>query len=245
MQNQNRNIIWGSVIIGLGLALGGMFAGEGLVRARTAERIVTVKGLAEREVQAGLAIWPLRLSVSDNDLARGHAKLAADVGRIKAFLSRNGIDTAATELQDFSVTDAFANQYAPQGGIASRYVIRQTVMVRSNDPENILRASQRIGELVAGGVVFSSGNEYGGGGPTFIFNGLGDLKPKMIAEATAQARAAAEQFARDSKSKIAGIRRANQGLFEIRPRDEANGVREESQINKTVRVVATVEYLLK
>src|SRR6187402_2106360 len=179
MQNQNRGVIWGSVIVGLGLALGGMFAGEGLVRAKTAERIVTVKGVAEREVQAGLAIWPLRLSVSDNDLGRGHAKLLADIGRVKTFLARNGIDSGNVELQDFSVTDAFANQYAPQVGIASRYVIRQTVMVRSNDPENILKASQRIGELVSGGVVFSSGNEYGGGGPTFIFNGLGDLKPKM------------------------------------------------------------------
>lgn len=242
---QNRNLIWGSLIVGAGLALGGWLLGQGIVRARTAERVVTVKGVAEREVQATLAIWPLRLAVSDNDLGRGHAKLAADIGRVKAFLARNGIDSAAVELQDFSVTDAFANQYAPQGGIASRYVIRQTVMVRSNDPENILGASQRIGELVSGGVVFSSGNEYGGGGPTFIFSGLGDLKPKMIAEATAQARAGAEQFARDSKSDIAGIRRANQGLFEIRPRDDAPGAREESQISKTVRVVATVEYFLK
>jgi hypothetical protein len=242
---QNGNVIWGALIVGVGVALGGFFAGQGLVRAKTAERIVTVKGVAEREVQASLAIWPLRLSVSDNELGRGHAKLASDIGQIKKFLSRNGIDTAATELQDFSVNDAYSNQYSPQGGIASRYVIRQTVMVRSNDPEGILRASQRIGELVSAGVVFSSGNEYGGGGPTFIFNGLGDLKPKMIAEATAQARAAAEQFARDSKSDIAGIRRANQGLFEIRPRDEAQGVREESQISKTVRVVATVEYFLK
>jgi hypothetical protein len=30
------------------------------------------------------------------------------------------------------------------------------------------------------------------GGPTFLFTGLNDLKPSMIAEATPQARAAAE-----------------------------------------------------
>jgi hypothetical protein len=117
-------------------------------------------------------------------------------------------------------------------------------MLRSTEPEKVLAASQRIGELVDAGVVFSSGNEYGGGGPTFLFKGLGELKPGMIAEATAQARAGAEQFARDSKSRIAGIRRANQGLFEIRARDEASGMREEGQIDKTVRVVTTVEYFL-
>lgn len=241
----NRTNLWASLLLGVGFVAGTLILANGLVRARTAERVVSVKGVAEREVTAELAIWPLRLSVSDNDLNRAHAKLAADVGRIKAFLEASGLAGATVELQDFSVNDAYANQYAPQGGIASRYVIRQTVLVRSEEPEKVSAASQRIGELVSAGVVFSSGNEYGGGGPTFVFDGLNALKPKMIAEATAEARKAAEQFARDSKSEIAGIRRANQGLFEIRPRDEAMGIQEWSQIRKTVRVVATVEYLLR
>lgn len=239
-----RLVVIPALFLAAGIALGGFLAGRGVLQARTAERYVTVKGVSERAVRAELALWPLRLSASDNDLARGQAKMAADVRAIKAFLVRNGVDTTGIALQDFMVTDAFANQYQSDR-IASRYVIRQTVMVRSTEPEKILAASQRIGELVDAGVVLTSGNEYGGGGPTFLFKGLSDLKPAMIAEATAEARAGAEQFARDAKSSIAGIRRANQGLFEIRARDEAQGVREENQIEKTVRVVTTVEYLLK
>ena len=50
-------------------------------------------------------------------------------------------------------------------------------------------------DLVDPGVVLISGEEYGPGGPTFLFTKLNDLKPAMIAEATANARAAAEQFA--------------------------------------------------
>ncbi|HEY7113152.1 MAG TPA: hypothetical protein VIA45_09500 [Thermoanaerobaculia bacterium] len=46
-------------------------------------------------------------------------------------------------------------------------------------------------------------------------------KLPMIAEATARGREAAEQFARDSKSRVGGIHRASQGLFEILPRDQA------------------------
>lgn len=239
-----RILVASSLLLALGLALGGFFAGQGILRARTAERYVTVKGLAERPARAELALWPLRLSVSDNDLARGQAKMAADVRAIKGFLIRQGVDTAGIALQDFTVNDAYANQYQSDR-VASRYVIRQTVMVRSTEPEKILAASQRIGELVDAGVVLTSGNEYGGGGPTFLFKGLNELKPAMIAEATAQAREAAEQFARDAGTTIAGIRRANQGLFEIRARDETSGVREENQIDKTVRVVTTVEYLLR
>ena len=109
-------------------------------------------------------------------------------------------------------------------------------------PLLVLKANQHVGELVTAGVVLSSGGEYGSGGPTFIFTGLSKLKPEMIAEATARAREAAEQFARDSRSQVGGIRQANQGVFEILPRDQAPGISQESQMVKTVRVVTTVEY---
>ena len=72
-----------------------------------------------------------------------------------------------------------------------------------------------------------------------------DLKPEMVAEATANARKAALEFARQSGSRLGGIRRASQGVFEILPRDAAPGIMQEGQMQKTLRVVATVEYLLK
>ena len=119
------------------------------------------------------------------------------------------------------------------------------MLLRSTTIELVQTASQRVPELVKGGVVLSSGQEYGGGGPTFVFTGLNTLKPPMIAEATARAREGAEQFARDSRSTLTGIRRATQGVFEILPRDQAQGISEESQVTKRVRVVTTVEYGLR
>ncbi len=143
------------------------------------------------------------------------------------------------------VVDALANPYAQSERVASRYVMRQTVLVRSSDPERVLAASQRIAELVNAGVVISSGEEYGPGGPTFIFTQLNELKPEMLAESTARAREAAQQFARDAESGLGSIRRANQGVFEILPRAPGPGMTEESQLLKTVRVVSTVEYFLR
>ena len=56
-------------------------------------------------------------------------------------------------------------------------------MVRFDKPDVVQAASQKVSELVSGGVVLSSSGEYGPfGGPTFIFNGINALKPKMIAE---------------------------------------------------------------
>jgi len=234
-----------SLLLAAGLAGAGLLVRDGLAHFRSGDRFVTVKGIAEREARADLAIWPLRVVAADNDLARASAALASSVQKVRAFLTAQGIDASQLTVQDFSVSDAFANQYGGGERVGTRYVIRQTIVVRSTKPEQVLAASQRVAELVNAGVVLSSGGEYGSGGPTFVFSGLNALKPQMIAEATARAREAAQQFARDSKSELGGIHQANQGVFEILPRDQAQGITEESQLVKTVRVVSTVEYLLK
>jgi uncharacterized protein len=236
-----------ALLIGLGLAVGGAMAGNGLARARLADRYVSVKGISERDARADLAIWPLRIVASDNDLAQANTRLEASARTVRQFLARHGLDSASAsasaDVQDFSVTDAYLTVEEGRRPPA-RYIIREAIVVRSTKPELVLAASQRVAELVSAGVVLSSG-EGGGGGPTFIFTGLNGLKPAMIAEATARAREAAEQFAHDSHSEIGGIRQAYQGVFEILPRDQAPGISEESQIAKTVRVVSTIDYLLK
>ena len=234
-----------SAILAVGIALAGFLAGNGFVRAKGADRYVTVKGVSEREVKADLAIWPLHLVGADNDLVAANEKLAKSTANVRAFLVRHGVDTTQIQTTGFSAVDALANQYTPDRTPTNRYIVNQTVLVRSTHPELVLKASQQIGELAAIGVVISSGGEGGGGGPSFVFSGLNKLKPDMIADATARAREGATQFARDSHSDLGAIRQANQGYFEILPRDQSPGIDESSQIAKLVRVVVTIDYYLR
>ncbi len=233
-----------SLFLAVGLFAGGLMAGKGFADARLGDRFVTVKGVSEREVEADLAVWTLQFSAGGNDLVAVQRTVARNLDLTMEFLESHGIDPELVQVQGVRVTDASANPYQ-QGPVANRYSVTQTVVVRSEEPRRILTASQDIGRLVESGVVLVSGQEWGPGGPTFIFQGLNDVKPEMIAEATARAREAAVEFARDSESELGGIRRANQGVFEILPRDPAPGITQENRIEKTVRVVATVEYFLK
>jgi hypothetical protein len=234
-----------ALLLAGGLAAAGWFSGQGFLQARTADRAVTVKGIAEHDAQADIAIWPLRITAASDDLGKAQAQLGRSISEIGAFLKRQGLDPTSTTLQAFSVSDAQTNQFGNGARPGSRFVINQTLVVRSAEPAKVRAASERVGELVSAGVVLSSGGEYGASGPTYVFTGLNKLKPEMIAAATARAREAAAQFARDSGSELGGIRRANQGVFEILPRDPAPGMTEGSQIDKTVRVVSTVEYSLE
>jgi hypothetical protein len=229
-----------AVLIGAGLVAAGWFVGEGFRQGRTAERVVTVKGLAEREVRADLALWPMRFVATSDELAEAQATLARAEAAVLAFLAAGGVPRDAIEVQGIDVTDLLAQAYR-SGPVESRYILGENLMVRFADVDTIKTLSQDVGRLVEAGVVLTS---EGLRGPFYLFTGLNDVKPGMIAEATANARAGAEQFASDSGSTIQGIQRASQGLFQILPRDNAPGQSEELQVAKTVRVVTTIAYRL-
>ncbi len=232
-----------TLVLSISIVVAGLLVGRGIERFRAADRTVSVKGVAERTVQADVGLWPLRMVAADDDLEAARRKITRDRVTVQAFLAGFGLDSTSTELQGFEVTDTRANPY--QTGVsARRFIITTTLMVRTGEPERIRAASQRVADLVAAGVVLSSGGP-GYGGPTYLFTRLNDHKPEMVAEATTNARAAAAEFARQSRSRVGGIRRASQGVFEILPRDPAPGVMQEGQIQKRLRVVSTVEYMLR
>jgi hypothetical protein len=241
----NRNLTAAGLLLALGVLGAGWLVGRGLERVRTADRYVSVKGFAEMEVEADLGLWPFRISATSSDLGRAQADIDRSTRALYAFFARHGIDTTQVESRGLEVTDLLAERYRGEGAVTSRFIVQQTIMVRSSTPRVLAVASLRMGELVEAGVVVSGGDGFGPVRPTYLFKGLNEVKPRMIAEATANARAAAEQFAADSRSRVGGIRRASQGTFVILPRDQAPGIQEESQLHKTVRVVSTIDYYLE
>jgi hypothetical protein len=231
---QTRPVL-AAVVIALGLAAAGWFAADGMARLRTADRYVTVKGSAEKIVDADLVVWPLSQTVGGNELGAVQAQLDANTGTIRDFLGGAGfrdteIVVSPPRLED-RWTYAYGDNRPPE-----RYRYSNTVTLRTNRVGEALAALRRSGDIVARGVML---NTEEGGGPQFEYTRLNQIKPSLIAEATANARASAEQFAKDSGARIGGIRSANQGVVSIENRDAGS-----PQIKK-IRVVTTVEYFLR
>src|SRR5215468_812328 len=124
-----------ALLLAAGLTLAGWFVGHGFAEARAGDRYVTVKGFSERDVEADLAIWPLRLSVASDDLAKAHADLQKSVALIREFLGRQGLDPDAAQIHGFSVRDANADPYRTERAVGSRFVINETLVVRSTEPK--------------------------------------------------------------------------------------------------------------
>ena len=191
---------------------------------------------------ADVAIWPLTFQEASNDLNALFGSVQRKNALITEFLGKHGIAADAITVGAPAVTDRYAQSYGDTNNIVYRYTASSTVTVYSTNVDAVRKAMGDVISLGQKGVALS-GEGYQGQ-TQFQFTGLSKLKPEMIGEATARARESAEQFARDSRSSIGGIRRASQGVFEILPRDQADGITEASQIVKTVRVVSTIDYAL-
>lgn len=222
------------VLLAVGLTLAGYFVGNGLFQARATQRYVTVKGLSEREVPADLAIWPIVFTVSADDLGALQQGIEASAAEITAFLRADFAD------EDFGlsvprITDYNLQTFAPGSRPPQRYSAETTMTLRTRDIDAAKRSMQQSGDLVKAGVALIRSYEYQ---TSFLFTGLETIKPEMIAEATRDARRAAEQFAEDSGSRVGAIRNAQQGYFSVEDRDRF------SPDFKKVRVVTTVQYFL-
>ncbi len=222
-----------AALLTLGLVGAGWFASKGMERLKTADRYVIVKGSAEKIVDADLVVWPLPHTVGGNDLAEVQRSLDANTAIIREFFQNAGFKPDEIVVSPPRLEDRWAWAYGDSRP-EERYRYATTVSLRTTDVTTALEAIRRTGELVSRGVMIGEGSS-----PEFDYTKLNDIKPALIAEATAAARDSAVQFAQDSDSRLDGIRSANQGVVSINDRDQSS-----PQI-KRVRVVTTVEYFLR
>ena len=231
-----------SIILACGIALGGFFPGYYYYQSQLENRTVTVKGLAEMNVKANLALWKIKFKTTGNDLAALQKKMESDLATIKAYLTEKGFKPAEIIIGRMNTNDLMTNPYRDAKAEDSRYILDQTITVRSENVDNTESALREIGSLVAQGIIFD--NQDYNSPISYLFTELNQIKPQMLEQATQNAKQAAEEFAKSSGSTVGKIKNANQGVFSILPREQIPGANETDQIEKTVRVVSTVVYYL-
>ena len=226
-----KNRIIEASILAIGLCLVGVFIYCSVVHITDSRRVVSVKGLAEREVPADRVTWPIRFSLTGNDLPSLYDQTVKTNQVIEQFLTSNGIINADITIAAPTVYDVYQNNYSDRKP-NYRYEMSSVVTVSSNNIEKVGELINRQGELMREGIAISSW------GVNYEYTKLNEIKPDMIEEATKNSRQAAEQFANDSKSKVGKIQSATQGQFSITDRDD------NSPNIKRVRVVTSVVYQL-
>ena len=226
-----------ALILCVGLIIMGACIADGLTSAFQSDRIVTVKGLSEREVPADKVIWPLVYKELGNDPAEMYERLATKNRKVIDFLKEKGIAEKEICERAIQVSDRQADSY-DQNNVLYRYKATSVITVTSSQVELIRKIMQSQSELMKMGIALVT-EEYGTNIVKYEFTGLNKIKPDMIEESTKNARATAEKFAKDSESKLGKIRSASQGQFSIDNRDS------NTPYIKRIRVVSTIEYYIE
>ena len=230
-----KNLRIESAILAVGLALLGVFVYNGINSLAKRDRVVSVRGLAEKEVQADRVIWPLAYKTVGDDLGSVYRDISSDNKKIQTFLIKNGIKASDITNGAPQVNDLWTNEYRDNVN-RQRYNATSVTTVSSSDVAKVRALMTRTGELLSQGIAIAP-NDYNY--PIqFDFTSLNKIKPQMIEQATKNAREAAEKFAKDSESKLGKIKSAQQGLFSIEDRDS------NTPYIKEVRVVTTLDYYL-
>ena len=198
-----------AAILAIGIIALGFCIKSGLEGLAGKDRKVVVKGLAEKEVEADKVTWPILSKEIGNDLPQLYQTINHTTSTIRQFLLANGVKAEEINVNAPVVIDLNAERYGENKN-PYRYNITSIITVTSNNVKLIRSLIARQGELLQKGIA--------------IVDGGYDT---------------AEQFAKNSKSKIDKIMNADQGQFSIDDRDS------NTPYIKKVRVVTTVTYSLK
>ena len=236
MQKFSSSAIVCAVILAVGIFLLGVEVNSGLGSISANQRTVTVRGLCEKEVKANKVTWPIVTKEVGNDLTTIYSGIENTNNAILAFLKNNGIKDDEISINAPQVVDMQADRYN-SNPIPFRYNVTNVVVVTSQQVDLVRKLIERQTELLKQGIAIVAGDyQYQ---TTYEYTDLNTIKPGMIADATKNAREAANKFAEDSQSKLGKIKTASQGQFSIEDRDQY------TPYIKRVRVVSTIVYFLK
>lgn len=225
-----------AALIALGIVILGLCIKAGIDNFSNRDRVVTVRGLCEKEVNANVVTWPIVTKEMGNELPAIYNRIQASNNAILDFLHANGITDAEISVNAPDVSDVQANAYNQREQLY-RYIVTNVIVVKSEKVDKVNELIKKQTELLKQGIaIVASDYSY----PiTYDYTELNSIKPEMIAEATRNARQAADKFAEDSESDLGKIKTASQGQFSIENRDQY------TPYIKTVRIVTYITYYLE
>lgn len=230
-----------AVLLAAGLAAAGFFVSNGLERFRMSDRSVTVKGLAEKNVESDFAIWTLAFRRAGGDFSGVQQALVGDREKVLAFLKERGFTAEEMQARPLQVQDLLAREYA-QGNVPFRFNGTGQVLVKTARVGVVEKAALALDPLIQSGVQLD--NEGQASGPRYQLRGFNDAKAPLLAEATRNAREQAEKFASEAGARLGPLKSANQGVIRITG-DDGTEFDDGSSRGKRLRVVSTFEYELR
>ena len=246
--NENKSysnaIIVLGILLAIGMASAAFILGVQAKRAVAGQQSITVKGLAEKPIQADSVTWMLNIAVTDADQRGALEQLTVERKVLEDFLIKQGLPKDTWVWQVENIADHYDEVFIKDTPrqMKNGFDAYQSVIISTKDLAKITQANQAILQLRADNHPITAQP------PEYLVSGLEQVKMSLIADATKNARARATEFVKQDGVKVGVMKSANQGAFYILAKggeagdDSYGGVYDKSTIEKTARVVVTIVY---
>ena len=242
--NTNKPQLFGmlaGLFLAAGLVFSAMLGTSAWVKIKNSQ-FVTVKGSVQKNIDSDLAIWSGSFQVEAETLLEAQREIQTNRARVAKFFDEAGVTNFS--FAPMVIEEQKAMQKSVDGFTSQRttgFKLTQSVSVESAEVDRLDRLDST--PLVEQGLIFTVAP------PQFIYTKAGETKIEMLAEATKDARARAEQIALQGGRDIARLHDADQGIFQITPLHSVTtswqGESDMSSRQKTITAVVTATFLLK
>ena len=235
------------LFLAAGLVLSSMLGTTAWVKIKNSQ-FITTKGSTRKNVKSDLVVWKGSFTTEAATLLEAQQKLKADATKVAQFLAVTGVTNVVFKPILIEKREANVEVKAPAEDVKQwteqrtiGYRLTQSVRVESANVD--LLAQVDTTPLVEQGVVFTTDV------PQFLYTKVAEEKIEMLADATKDARARAEQIAAQGSRSIANLHDAEMGVFQIAPLHSGDtsgeGMNDSSSLDKTITAVVTATFLLK
>ena len=233
-----------AIIFGISIVLAAYFLGNAYKERANPPQVISVTGLGNENFTSDLIVWEGFFTAFNIDLKTAFEQVNRDKEIVRTYLESKGISSENIIFNSVQTIEQRDNKYDNGnyiGSIFRGYSLTQSVNIESKDVSLIEKVAREITELLNKGVQFTSSP------PRYYYTQLADLKVKMIAQATEDARLRAENIADNAGGTLGDLISAQMGVFQITGQnsDEAfswGGVYNTSAKKKTASITMRLDY---
>ncbi len=200
-------------IFGLALVLSAFFLSDAIKNRNSSADTISVTGLGSTDFTSDLIVWNSTFSKKNIELKSAYAALERDREAIRSYLISKGVKESEIIFSSVNISKDFENTYDQNYNVRSQvftgYTLTQSIQVESKEVEKIENVSREVTELINIGVELYSES------PQYYYTKLAELKLKMIAQATQDAKLRAEQIADNAGAKLGKLKKSDLGVFQI------------------------------
>ncbi|MBF0252205.1 MAG: SIMPL domain-containing protein [Candidatus Omnitrophica bacterium] len=239
----------GIVAVSVAVILGASLIIVANIGANTAINIknkgyVTVKGYAKQNITSDYAIFNIDIVSENPDIKACYATLAEDKNKILSYLVKHNILKDEIEIKPAYVEEEYKlNDRGYKTDEFIKYIIHQTITIKSKDVAKVRDLSANIVEILNQGVKVLIDR------PQYIYRNLEDLKIEMVGRSTNNARERAITIAKEGKFRLGSIADVRVGVFQITPENSMDvsnyGINDTTSIEKEIKCVVEIQYFVK